>query len=48
MIALRRKGKIVPFPDEDIRLKPGDILIIKVYHDEEISEEVQNSQVANH
>ncbi len=48
VIALRRKGKIVPFPDEDIRLKPGDILIIKVYHDEEISEEVQNSQVANH
>ena len=39
VIALRRKGRVIPFPDEDIVLRPGDMLIIKMYQETEEEEE---------
>ena len=39
VIALRRKGRVIPFPDEDTILRAGDMLIIKTYQETDEEEE---------
>lgn len=35
VLALRRKGKLLPYPSEETIISTGDILVIKKYHDSE-------------
>ena len=44
VLALRRKGKLTPFPTEDTIIITGDVLIIKKYHDSEQSSWESNQE----
>ena len=34
VIAIRRKKKLIPYPDESEKLQIGDILIVKTYNED--------------